>query len=406
MNRTQFFATAFCFGCILVTPACAASPENDLPNERRTLLSWDSSEPVENAPLAEPRADNSANTTYRAPTVVAIPGTDSAGDSGSQVIYRHVEGGAPDMGAWNTSLTRHPPNQKVFDELQPVLPASGRLERARANRAAETKALVYRRLHHDQENLSAFRRIATELYPDVKADALAGYVDAQVALAYLYYADLVGSQSTKGNQRVGREWFIRAAQQGDEKAMFMVGRSLYYGWGMRMDRARAALLVRPAAADGHPPAAYYLAMAHRFGVAEPEHDESHMHAHDRWMAVAARGDYENSRIEIGRRAVAGHDVGVEVSQVKDWLVSAFGSGQRDGAFYMSQGFKVNGLFGRNDGLAYAWHQAYRSASGTTGVDGRLRLEVDARMRRIERGLVNTDTLAPIEAYIAELMASQ
>jgi hypothetical protein len=100
----------------------------------------------------------------------------------------------------------------------------------------------------------------------IREAAEAGLADAQA----LYGQMLLDGVELAKDARAGFGWFMRAAAQGHAMALNMVGRCLDLGWGVRVDKPRAAECYRAAAVRGLPEAQYNYAtlLALGDGVAE------------------------------------------------------------------------------------------------------------------------------------------
>lgn len=100
----------------------------------------------------------------------------------------------------------------------------------------------------------------------IREAAEAGIADAQA----LYGQMLLDGVELAKDARAGFGWFMRAAAQGHAMALNMVGRCLDLGWGVRVDKPRAAECYRAAAARDLPEAMYNYAtlLALGDGVAE------------------------------------------------------------------------------------------------------------------------------------------
>ncbi|MDB5696847.1 MAG: hypothetical protein JWN21_2390 [Sphingomonas bacterium] len=89
----------------------------------------------------------------------------------------------------------------------------------------------------------------------IREAAEAGLADAQA----LYGQMLLDGMELTKDARVGFGWFMRAAAQGHAMALNMVGRCYDLGWGVRIDKARAAECYAAAAIRGLPEAQYNYA---------------------------------------------------------------------------------------------------------------------------------------------------
>ena len=89
----------------------------------------------------------------------------------------------------------------------------------------------------------------------IREAAEAGIADAQAVLGQML---LDGAELPK-DARAGFGWFVRAAAQGHIAALNMVGRCYDLGWGVAVDRARAAECFQAAAVRGLPEAMYNYA---------------------------------------------------------------------------------------------------------------------------------------------------
>lgn len=97
---------------------------------------------------------------------------------------------------------------------------------------------------NDRDAAESFRRSA-EL----------GYGPAQVALGYLLDTGTI----LTGSQSQAIDWYKKAASQGDVLGQWMLGRRYYLGGGVPQDVNAAQKWLQPAADQGNPFAAYYLA---------------------------------------------------------------------------------------------------------------------------------------------------
>ncbi|HEU0044244.1 tetratricopeptide repeat protein [Sphingomonas sp.] len=95
----------------------------------------------------------------------------------------------------------------------------------------------------------------------IREAAEAGIADAQAVLGQML---LDGVEMAK-DARAGFGWFVRAAAQEHVPALNMVGRCYDLGWGVAVDKARAAACFRVAAERGLPEAMYNYATSLALG---------------------------------------------------------------------------------------------------------------------------------------------
>jgi hypothetical protein len=102
------------------------------------------------------------------------------------------------------------------------------------------------------------------------ADIIAFADDGEAEAQALYGQMLLDGVHVARDARAGFGWFVKAAAQGHKMALNMVGRCYDLGWGVRIDKTRAAECFRIAAEQGLDWAMYNYAtlLALGQGVAE------------------------------------------------------------------------------------------------------------------------------------------
>jgi TPR repeat protein len=131
-----------------------------------------------------------------------------------------------------------------------------------------------------------------------------------------------------GDARAGFGWFLKAAAQGHLMGLNMVGRCYDLGWGVRVDKARAAECYRAAAERGLDWAMYnyatLLALGH--GVAE---DKASALA---WFNKAAKLGNAKAMNFVGSFHEVGWVVACDLSKAATYYARAAEGGDFRGAF--------------------------------------------------------------------------
>ncbi len=120
-----------------------------------------------------------------------------------------------------------------------------------------------------------------------------GYAPAQVDLGQIYYYGLAGMRDD--NQAVF--WFQKAAEQGDAKGQYLLGRMYTEGkGGLQESESQALIWYEKAAAQGYDPAQYYLAILYLAGIDGIEKDRNK--AVDLLQKAAKQGNKEAHELLI------------------------------------------------------------------------------------------------------------
>lgn len=136
--------------------------------------------------------------------------------------------------------------------------------------------------------------------PHERAAFIAQAAEAGVAEAQAVYAQmLLDGAGVPRNPRAGFQWFNRAAAAGHLMALNMVGRCYDLGWGVAVDKARAAECFRIAAGRGLDWAMYNYATLLALGEGVAEDKAAALD----WLRRAAAGD------DAGARAKATNFIG-------------------------------------------------------------------------------------------------
>ena len=95
-----------------------------------------------------------------------------------------------------------------------------------------------------------------------------------------------------------RDWFVKAADQGNASAQFWLGEMYSAGWGIPQDKARAAIWYRKAANQGLATAEFALGNMYETGRGAPlNHKEAVM-----WIQKAAKQDFAPAKSWIETHA--------------------------------------------------------------------------------------------------------
>ena len=125
----------------------------------------------------------------------------------------------------------------------------------------------------------------------IREAAEAGIADAQAVWAQM----LLDGVEVPGDARAAFGWFMRAAAQEHGAALNMVGRCYDLGWGVAVDKARAAECFRVAAARGVVEAMYNHATALALGAGVAEDKAAAL----AWLQRAAAQGFAKAENFVG-----------------------------------------------------------------------------------------------------------
>lgn len=193
-----------------------------------------------------------------------------------------------------------------------------------------------------------------------------GFHKAQVHLGAMYEYGLVPGHEPDVSEAV--EWYDRAADQSNAKAMCQLG-ALY-------DTQNPILAFRyfeTSARLGDRFAQYNLAGNYRHGIAVDQ-DQSEA---ARWYAKAAAQGEADAQYELGICLDTGRGLAVDRVEALEWMMKAAGRNHRDAQFEIAEAYRDDqghGVVQHNPAQALKW---YRKAAGQGHVmaqDWQARLE--------------------------------
>ncbi|CEL94534.1 unnamed protein product [Vitrella brassicaformis CCMP3155] len=162
-----------------------------------------------------------------------------------------------------------------------------------------------------------------------------GHAEAQVDLGYTYEMGLPPHYPQ--GLRKAYEWYNKAAEQRNARALNNLGSLLYSGKGCNRDTERAAELFKIAAEQGHANAHHNLGVCYETGVGV--HAEDTDAAAKLYEAAARRGHVKASAAlgillyKLATNAQASKDRFVEAAK---WLRRAADEGHGEALFYLAQ----------------------------------------------------------------------
>lgn len=167
--------------------------------------------------------------------------------------------------------------------------------------------------------------IAERLAGDARADLIREGAEAGVAEAQAVLGQMC---LDAGDASAAFAWFGKAARQRHLMALNMVGRCYDLGWGVAVDKARAAACFRAAAEAGLAEAMYNwgTALALGAGVTEDRADAL------AWFRRAADTGYAKAMNHIGSFHEDGWAVPVDRAEAARWYAKAAEGGDFRGAF--------------------------------------------------------------------------
>jgi TPR repeat protein len=122
-----------------------------------------------------------------------------------------------------------------------------------------------------------------------------------------------------------------AAMAGLRQAQRTRGVGFYYGdVGYTQDDTKAFFWFKKAAAQGDPPANYYLGLCYENGRGT----ETNLVEATKCLRVAADADYANAEDELGTCYVYGRGIGQNFSQAGSWLKKAADQGNPEGQMHL------------------------------------------------------------------------
>ena len=121
---------------------------------------------------------------------------------------------------------------------------------------------------------------AKKKFEETKVLAEKGNAKAQGLLAWEY------TYGEKKDPVLAFEWAKKAAEQGDSKGEFILGRSFHRGLGTEQDSKKAVKWYRKAAEQGHATAQYTLGQMYTWGTGVPK---DYVTAYSWFNIAAAKG---------------------------------------------------------------------------------------------------------------------
>ncbi|AUW57268.1 sel1 repeat family protein [Sphingobium sp. SCG-1] len=188
-------------------------------------------------------------------------------------------------------------------------------------KAMSAQELAARLTHDPQERLQIIR-IAAE----------GGLAEAQL----IYGQMLLDGIELPADPVAAVSWFNRAAQQHDMMALNMVGRCYDLGWGVGIDKARAAECYRVAAAEGLPHAMYNYATLLTLGEGVVEDKAGALEWFRRAAAGADTGIAAKASNYIGSFYEDGWVVERDMAKAAQYYLEAAEGGDFRGQFNLAR----------------------------------------------------------------------
>ena len=157
-----------------------------------------------------------------------------------------------------------------------------------------------------------------------KAGAERGEASAQCALAMCY--DFVDCEGIPHDYAKARQWYEKAAAQGEAEAQFKLGLMYDEGKGVRQDHAEARKWFEKAAAQGNAEAQSCLGFMYEKGQGVPQ---DYVKARKWYEKAAAQGDIE-AQFNLGIMYAEGQGVPQNKRTAKEWFGKACDNGNQMG----------------------------------------------------------------------------
>lgn len=159
-------------------------------------------------------------------------------------------------------------------------------------------------------------------FQETKIKAEAGDAEAQTALGEIY----AEGKQVRGDYREAVNWYRKAAEKENPRALFHLGALYEIGQGVPRDEAEAARLYRKAAEQGLADAQYSLAGMYGLGRGVPHNPKE---ALSWYQKAAAQGD-ALACYNLAERYERGRDVDPDLVEAYKWHALAAERGLKDG----------------------------------------------------------------------------
>lgn len=152
-----------------------------------------------------------------------------------------------------------------------------------------------------------------------------GKPEAQLGIATiydLYFEHTVPSMEWESKDALAYSWYLKAAEQGNTEAEWVVATMLDAGSGVEANARQAAFWYRRAAEKGDAEAQYGLGMLYFEGRGvEKDFVQSFQ-----WMRLAAEGDNALAQFQVAGSYECGEGVERDVSLAREWYQRAAAQG--------------------------------------------------------------------------------